>query len=450
LRNNIPVSLKEKYWLVSAEMGYGHQRAIYPLKGLAYGGKVLNCNSMGVSDEEEKTLWKKMKNSYEFVSRQVRIPVVGWLFAGLLDKVLYIPDHYPSKADADPTFQVRYLRSMINKGLCKSISQNIKHPPLPLITSFYAPAIAAEMAGHDHIYCIICDTDLSRAWVPECGPASRIIYFVPGTIAARRLISYGVPEKNILITGFPLPQELLGGRNLDILKKNLISRLHNLDPGHIFSSIYCQAIQEVFSGNRFNGNSNCNNNTHPLTITFVTGGAGAQKEEGRKIAKSLRYQLQKGEVVLNLTAGTRPELRDFFLSVKKETINDSPGISVIYADTFEEYFDRFNLALHKTDILWTKPSELSFYCALGIPVVITEPIGPQEKCNMKWLLATGAGVRQPGRTDPGRWISEMVRSGKLAEAAWNGFSKTRKMGTYNIADFLESGSFISSNDPLRR
>ena len=40
----IPSDLKEKFWLVSADMGYGHQRAIYPLRALSPGGKILNTN----------------------------------------------------------------------------------------------------------------------------------------------------------------------------------------------------------------------------------------------------------------------------------------------------------------------------------------------------------------------------------------------------------------------
>jgi hypothetical protein len=42
------------------------------------------------------------------------------------------------------------------------------------------------------------------------------------------------------------------------------------------------------------------------------------------------------------------------------------------------------------------------------------------------------------------------RKGQLVEAAWNGFLKARKYGTYNILDFLLNGTFVSSNDPLKR
>ncbi len=111
-----------------------------------------------------------------------------------------------------------------------------------MITSFYSSAIAAEIAGHESVYCIICDTDMSRVWVTEDARTSRILYFAPGTIAAQRLHSYGVPEKNILLTGFPLPLELLGDRNLSALKLNLKRRIRNLDPSGSFRNLYKHSI----------------------------------------------------------------------------------------------------------------------------------------------------------------------------------------------------------------
>jgi hypothetical protein len=90
-------------------------------------------------------------------------------------------------------------------------------------------------------------------------------------------------------------------------------------------------------------------------------------------------------------------------------------------------------------VLWTKPSELSFYCGLGIPIIISPTIGSQEVFNRKWLLEIGAGVLQedPGYT--GQWLFDLLDSGRLAEIAWSGFLNARKYGTYNIREILENG-----------
>jgi UDP-N-acetylglucosamine:LPS N-acetylglucosamine transferase len=187
-----------------------------------------------------------------------------------------------------------------------------------------------------------------------------------------------------------------------------------------------------------------------LTITYAVGGAGAQKEIGRQIAQSLAKKIHEGKVKINLVAGTRTELRDYFISVKKEFGVNRDNVRIIWSDDNESYFDMFNQVLHTTDILWTKPSELSFYCALGIPIIMTPAIGPQEKANSRWLREIGAGIKQQNPEYTDQWLFDLLLKGRLAEAAWNGFLKARKYGTYNILDFLETGTFVSSNNPLKR
>ncbi|MBK8882508.1 MAG: hypothetical protein IPN67_09035 [Bacteroidales bacterium] len=441
--------LNEKFWIVSADMGYGHQRAAYPLKELSKGKTILNANTSSFASLKEKRLWKEMLGIYEFMSRAGRLPLLGSLLTKMLDSLLYIPNFYPHKDRSNSTIQVRYLKLTIKKGLCNGVIEQIRRPELPMITSFYSSAIAAEMAGHNHVYCIICDTDMSRVWVAENASQSRILYFAPGTIAAQRLQSYGVPEKNILLTGFPLPLELLGDRSLNTLKMSLRLRLRNLDPSGSFYNLYRDSINAYLK--------DCNEKPsdisfqkRSLTITFAVGGAGAQKEIGKQLAQSLSDQIISGNVRLNLVAGTRTELREYFNRVKKEITSDSENVSIIWAENNESYFNMFNHCLQSTDILWTKPSELSFYCALGIPVIMTPAIGPQEKCNQHWLREIGAGIKQLNPEYAHQWLFDLLNKGRLAEAAWSGFLKARKYGTYNIIDFLATGSFISSNDPLKR
>ncbi len=445
----VPDNLKEKFWLVSADMGYGHQRAIFPLKLLAKSGKILNANNSPDSSIKEHRLWKEMQHTYEFMSRAGNLPLIGNFITRLLDSLLYIPTYYPLKDRSKPTLQVRYLKSFIKKGLCDGIISRIKNPELPLITSFYSSAIAAEIAGHCCTYCIICDTDISRVWASENAEKSHILYFASGSVSVQRLLSYGVPERNILLTGFPLPLDLLGNRNLDTLKTNLIQRLRNLDPMGKFDNLYKHSV-DAFLENDALSETDHIGLQKSITITFAVGGAGAQKEIGRQIAESLAKEIQNGEVKLNLVAGIRPELRDYFENVKKDISGTGENVRIIWANNNESYFELFNQCLHTTDILWTKPSELSFYCALGIPIIMTPSIGPQEKCNRRWLREIGAGVKQQNPEFTNQWLFDLLNKGRLAEAAWNGFLKGRKYGTYNILDFLETGTFVSSNNPLKR
>jgi len=445
--NLLDSQLKENFWLVSADMGYGHLRAIYPLKALSRGGQILNINTSPYSTGKERRLWKEMLGTYEFMSRAGKLPFIGSLISKILNSLLYIPNFYPIKDRSNTTFQVRYLKKSIKRGLCKGILEQTKWPELPMITSFYSSAIAAEMEDRKNIYCIICDTDLNRVWVQEDASSSHIIYFASGTISAQRLLSYGVPEKNIILTGFPLPIELLGDRNLNTLRKNFIRRLINLDPAEIFYNLYKHSLNALIQYDELKEELA---GSKSITITYAVGGAGAQKEIGRQIARNLRERILSDQVKLNLVAGTRTELRDYFLHIKQDLPDHNENIQIIWAEDHEKYFDLFNQCLHTTDVLWTKPSELSFYCALGIPIIMTPAIGPQEKCNRRWLREIGAGFKQQNPELTDQWLFDLLNKGRLAEAAWNGFLKARKYGTYNILDFLETGTFVSSNDPLKR
>ena len=180
------------------------------------------------------------------------------------------------------------------------------------------------------------------------------------------------------------------------------------------------------------------------------GGAGAQREIGWQIARSLREKLKAGEVVLNLVAGVRAEVQEYFESVKKELLPGCNALRVLYSPSKDQYFDLFAEAMRHTDILWTKPSELSFYAGLGIPIIMSPIIGAQELYNQKWLLEIQAAFPQedPDYTD--QWLFDLLNAGRLAECSWDGFLKARKYGTYKIEEILQTGTMTREGSPLKR
>jgi hypothetical protein len=434
----------KKAWVVSADMGYGHQRAVYPLKDIAEDG-IITVGSSGAISKAEQKLWKRLLNAYEFFSRAKGIPVLGPPFFSMLDSLMRIPSFYPMRNLSNTTFQVNFLESLIEKGLCKGMLEKTESKNLPVVTSFYASAIAADKKGFNKVFCIICDADINRAWVAKNPWESKIEYFVPCGKAAQRLKAYGVPDERIHLTGFPLPIELLGDENLSVLKKDLAQRLFYLDPKRKFWARHGRNVEY------FLGKENCDfRNDRKLTITYAVGGAGAQKEIGGKIANSLKEKINTGEIRLILVAGIRKEVNDYFLEIKNDIDPDDENIKIIFANTLHDYFDIFNKALHETDILWTKPSELSFYCGLGIPIVMSPIIGSQEKFNKKWLHEIQAAMKQekPEYTD--QWLYDLLNRGTLAESAWDGFLKARKLGTFKIHQVLENGYLEKTTDPVLR
>jgi hypothetical protein len=436
--------LINKAWVVSADMGYGHQRAIYPLRDIADEGVITVGSSEAISKSEQK-LWKRLLNAYEFFSRAKGVPVVGPPFFSMLDSMMRIPSFYPMRNLSNTTFQVNLLESLIEKGLCKGMLEKTSTKNIPIITSFYASAIAADKKGFNKVYCIICDADINRVWVAKDPWESRVEYFAPCGKAAQRLKAYGVSDERIHLTGFPLPSELLGDENLSVLKKDLAQRLFYLDPKGKFWARHGRNVEH------FLGKENCVfRNDRKLTITYAVGGAGAQKEIGGQIAKSLKEKLKSGEIRLILIAGIRKEVNEYFESVKKEIDTDGDNVKIIFSESLQEYFDLFNNALRETDILWTKPSELSFYCALGIPILMSPIIGSQEKFNRKWLHEIQAGIRQENPDYTDQWLYDLLNRGTLAESAWDGFLKARKLGTFKIKQVLEKGYLEKVTDPVMR
>lgn len=431
-------------WVVSADMGLGHQRATAPLQCIAEEG-ILTAGSPEISSEKEQMLWERTRRSYEFLSRVRAVPIIGKPLFGMLDELQKIAPFYPLRDLSHTTYQVRLMDRMIRKGIGGGLIKKMRAKPLPMITSFMVPAIAADEAGYEPVYCIICDAEISRAWVAKDPAASRIIYLVPCGRAIRRLKSYGVPDERIFMTGFPLPLEVLGNRDLDVLRADMAQRLLYLDPNNRFWPLHGLNVAH------FLGKENCcPKQGRVLTITYAVGGAGAQREAGRQIAESLRTRIESGEVILNLVAGVREDVRDYFEKVKADLLPGVPGLRILYSPDKTEYFRLFAQAIRTTDILWTKPSELSFYCGLGIPIIMSPPVGAQERFNRKWLMEVQAGIPQEDPRYTDQWLFDLLNAGRLAEAAWSGFLKARKYGTYKIIDLLKTGTLQSDPSPLKR
>ena len=440
-------SKKKVAWVISADMGYGHQRAVFPLRKYSPKGQILDAGSSAGMDPREQSLWKKFLRSYENISRVKSLPLIGEVLFKFLDGLLYIPPRYPKRKMTNSSIQVRFLSRLIRMGLCRHVIEQVNKKTLPAVTSFYAPAMALDATGRGRVYCIICDTDLNRVWVAENPRESRIVYFAPCSQAEERLRSYGISRERIFVTGFPLPEELLGGKNLTVLRKNLGLRLEKLDHSGVFRSFNEPSVKHFLGGGNY---KKIITKKKVPCLSYAVGGAGAQKEVGQKIAKSLKEKIVSGEIRLKLIAGKRSEVRDYFLDVKEKVLEGSVHCQVVYGGNNEDYFNAFTKAMMETDILWTKPSELSFYVGLGIPIIMSPCIGAQERFNRKWLYEIQAGIDMEDPEYCNEWLARWLKSGLLAECAWNGFLRARKCGTYKILEILKTGDMVDGEGPLNR
>ena len=185
----------------------------------------------------------------------------------------------------------------------------------------------------------------------------------------------------------------------------------------------------------------------PPRVAFAVGGAGAQAELADRFLPSLAPVLRAGQLHLRLIAGVRREVADRF----RRAVDDAgltpllgTAVEILHAPDLPTYFRAFNAAIADTDALWTKPSELAFFAALGIGLVLSPPVGEHERLNARWAMEHGAALRQHQPEGAAHWLADWLADGTLAQAAWSGFRSLPKQGLYEIA-----ASFSSTVEPSR-
>jgi hypothetical protein len=422
--------------VVAVDMGYGHIRAARPI-ARALGTEVTLVDQPPLVGPDEKRVWDRVRTAYEWTSRASQLPLVGGPFRWMLDSVTDIPHLHPYRDLSAPTRGVATLDRLVRRDLGRGLVERMRETGEPLVATFYSPAIAADAAGLANIWCVVTDSDINRVWAPLDAARTSIRYLVPSPRAGRRLRSYGVPEHRISFTGFPLPHELVGGRGLVVLRRNLAARLVRLDPSRAFRRDYREELA------LFLGPLPETEEGRPPTLTFAVGGAGAQVELARQFLPGLRRAVEEGRLRLVLVAGVRAAVEARFREeIRRAGMEGAvgAGLEILRADTLDEYFDLFDATMARTDALWTKPSELSFYAALGLPLVFARPVGVHERYNRRWIRESGAGVVQRAPSAAWQWLSDWLEDGTLAGAAWSGFTRLPKHGLYRILDEVGSPS----------
>lgn len=428
-------------------MGYGHERAAFGLEDLAY-GNIITANDYAGIPKHDRDLWAQTRKLYEAVSRLRPVPLLGPALFSAMDHLQRIPPFYPRRDLSDITMQLREVYHLIeHRGLGRHLIEKLAKKDIPFISTFFIPAFAAEAHGYPgDIYCVLCDADISRAWVPMDPKQSRIKYFAPNGRVVERLKLYGVPEERIFLTGFPLPKQNVGGPDARIVKHDLAERLCHLDPNGIFSTKYAETLQRELGPRLCRAKK-----TRPLTLTFSVGGAGAQKRLGVELITSLRQKILSRKIRINLEAGTRALDAQYFLENAKQLgLKPALGkyLNINCYGSRTDYFRGFNETMRTTDILWTKPSELSFYTGLGLPIIIAPPIGSQEDFNKIWLQTVNGGIPQLDPQYADEWLFDWIDSGGLARFAWSGYIEAPTHGAYRIDSIMTGESVPIAALPL--
>jgi hypothetical protein len=224
----------------------------------------------------------------------------------------------------------------------------------------------------------------------------------------------------------------------------------NLDPKGVFAT-HSKVMLEATFGQTFCAAVR-EKRPSPISLTFAVGGAGAQREMGVMAAKSLARDILDRKLTLNLVAGTRPEVGQYFVDELEATnlkraLADG-RINILSTPGRADYFSSFNKLMRKTDILWTKPSELSFYTGLGLPIIMAPTVGSQEDFNRNWLRQVGGGTDALDPQYAGEWLWDWIEGGALARMAWNGYTNAPTHGAYRIEDIVHGLDWNMHELPL--
>jgi hypothetical protein len=408
--------------VAAIDMGYGHLRAAAPLAD-ALGVPLLLMDLPPLGEARDARFWWRTRALYEPLTRWSQVPTLGAPLRGLLARITAIPDGGGDLSA--PTAGTRWMERAARAGAGRALAEHLRKTGAPLLATFYAAPILAELHGADRLHCVVTDADVNRVWAPPHPARSRIRYYVPSEPARRRIESYGVAPERIRLTGFPLPHDLVGGRERSALKRNLIARLGRIDPGRAVADAAAAEIGPVVRDDS------------PPLVTFAIGGAGAQAGIAARLVRALAGLLRARRLTLALVAGRRHDVaRKLRAAIDAEALAGHPAVEVLEERDVLKYLHRFNALLARTDALWTKPSEMTFFGALGLPIIAAPPVGVHEERNLRWAVEQGAALPQADPDRAGEWLPRWIEDGTLARAAWNGYRRLPALGLYEILDDL--------------
>ncbi len=384
-------------------MGFGHLRAAHNIASYSK-SPILRVDRKPYINGIDELVWKSSQSIHTYGSRDKESK--GRFFYNWFESLMAIPEN-GTPPSLGPS---KFIRTMQKFGAGKELLKSLDGISPALLHTFYLPAMLTTYHGYrGQNFLLLCDTDFHRVWAPVHADKANLNYCVPIAQSADRLISYGVRKEKIFITGFPLPSADTGGRDLRLLERDFDVRKTRL----------------------------ASNSTLPLTIMFPFSGAGAYSNVLADLVKSIIDELKDGKLRLIVSCGDNEHAlknaENMFINYGIEELEYA---EIMYDEDVFVAFDKFNSALKSTDVIMTKPSEMVFYAALGIPLIFLPPIGAHEEKNENYLFENNCAVNLVPISDFPGWLENSRRKGLLSELAENGFNNLPKNGSIEIDELV--------------
>ena len=420
-------------------MGYGHLR---PARALAarLGTTVMHADREPLADREERRAWARSRSFYE--SSQPRL---GSALGRLAD-----PTPCSTRS---PTSRrcIRFAISRRRRSACgartlraarvsaASLVAYLADRDMQLLTTFYSPAVLADFHGYDRIFCIVTDSDVNRVWAP-INPGRARSATSRRAAASCAAACYGVNKAQIEFTGFPLPHSLVGGPT-----RRAERNLARASPGSI-TKAFSAAIRT-----RLRALGPLPSRCRPPHLVFAVGGAGAQAELPALSCRACDRRCSSGRLRLTLVAGVARDAlqaaRGAMSTARGFRASSGSNLDILFEPETRRLLRSLRRAARARRCLWTKPSEMVLYAGLGLPLLLTKPIGIHENYNRRCARENGAALKQRDPRTIGERLRELLDDGNLAAAAWAGYRRLPHLGLYRILDRLDNGRVTRPSRP---
>lgn len=241
----------------------------------------------------------------------------------------------------------------------------------------------------------------------------------------------------------------LGYRTLNGMAKNILNPMPATDiveTGHFIDHEFVCNL-EVDTEKRMQRL----NQGKPLRLLLTVGGAGAQQKLTLDFIEFLAPYIQNKKVVLFVNVGDHKKFLNYLLSTSswlksncttyinewdktkqiaaKAIDGDVEGIHLFQNDDLFEAVYTTNLLIRPTDILITKPSELSFY---PVPKLLIKRVGGHEAWGAIRSSELGDGTIECDKTDYAfQMLKLMIEEKDILKLMNNHILDNHKIGIYN-------------------
>jgi len=363
--------------------GFGHLKpALSLLKHLKPHG--IHTESWDVLADEIGESPRKKYSLYNYISTNPHlIPLWNKLTRhDLIGPTFLKPFHWYDTVANSPVIQRLKYRFKENKNTI-------------IFCTHFTPANLASLAlPHHKIFLLATDIHLHALWTVN---RPNVHYLIPHSDTKKDLLKYGISEKNIHLTGFPINPNLIKG-HAQRHKKRVVNLKKE----------------------------------HTTDILIISGGAGTGKIQMQNLLKTFATPAHAHNVEIKLLASTNKLQQALEHTCRQEGLSKQ----AVTIDTYTP--QKLYQSMRWAEVLITKAGgDITFEAiAEGLPIYTLKDVGDHERLNRKYLESVGASKKLEATVYPWELIHHDILTGSLSKMCYNSYKAGKTHRDFDWTKFL--------------